>query len=344
MVILDPAVSAAPFLGTPGVGLEQPEVAAARAVGIGPAGNDKAAVSRLPDESAPVPAAATEGAAPQLAPVTIGPDEPYIVIAGHRRQYGTNDNVAAVGGFLEEFASLVPARGDPEGSRPLLRAYGVHLHQPGIPVTLTERGSHADSDVAAVTGLLCVIALVKTGATSSNSVGNDDLWLIKTDANGTAQWMLTFGGRGYEEGHFVRTTSDGGYIVVGSTTSTGAGESDVWLIKLDINGRMAWSRTFGGAEWDWGDAVHETTGGGYILVGTTLSFGAGGSDVWLIKTDADGNEEWSRTYGGHSLDFGLSVQPTTDGGYIIAGQTYSFGAGNGDLWLIKTDSEGQAVF
>ncbi len=183
-----------------------------------------------------------------------------------------------------------------------------------------------------------------TGATISNSVGNDDLWLIKTDSAGTAQWMLTFGGKGYEEGHFVQITSDGGYIVVGSTTSTGAGESDVWLIKLGPNGRTDWTRTFGGVEWDWGNAVHETPDGGYILVGTTLSFGAGGSDVWLIKTDADGQEEWSRTYGGHSLDFGLSVQPTTDGGYIIAGQTYSFGSGNGDLWLIKTNSEGQAVY
>ena len=183
-----------------------------------------------------------------------------------------------------------------------------------------------------------------TGATISNSIGNDDLWLIKTDSAGTAQWMLTFGGKGYEEGHFVQITSDGGYIVVGSTTSTGAGESDVWLIKLGPNGRTDWTRTFGGVEWDWGNAVHETPDGGYILVGTTLSFGAGGSDVWLIKTDADGQEEWSRTYGGHSLDFGLSVQPTTDGGYIIAGQTYSFGSGNGDLWLIKTNSEGQAVY
>jgi hypothetical protein len=118
----------------------------------------------------------------------------------------------------------------------------------------------------------------------------------------------------------------------------------VWLIKLGLNGRTDWTRTFGGVEWDWGNAVHETPDGGYILVGTTLSFGAGGSDVWLIKTDTEGQEEWSRTYGGHSLDFGLSVQPTSDGGYIIAGQTYSFGAGNGDLWLIKTDSEGQAVY
>ncbi|UCH62720.1 MAG: hypothetical protein JSU77_13180 [Fidelibacterota bacterium] len=183
-----------------------------------------------------------------------------------------------------------------------------------------------------------------TGATISGSVGNDDLWLIKTDSAGTAQWRLMFGGKGYEEGHFVQTTSDGGYIVVGSTTSSGAGESDVWLIKLGPDGRTDWTRTFGGPEWDWGNTVHEVPDGGYILVGTTLSFGAGSSDIWLIKTDADGQEEWNRTYGGHSLDFGLSVQPTTDGGYIIAGQTYSFGAGSGDLWLIKTDSKGQAVY
>ncbi len=234
---------------------------------------------------------------------------------------GWTDSHGSGGGDLWLFKT------DDRGNEEWSRTYGGIENDQGNCIQPTDDGGY-----------------IITGATSSNSVGNDDLWLIKTNANGMAQWMLTFGGKGYEEGHFVQTTSDGGYIVVGSTTSTGAGESDVWLIKLDINGRMAWSRTFGGAEWDWGDVVHETTDGGYILVGTTLSFGAGGSDVWLIKTDTDGNEEWSRTYGGHSLDFGLSVQPTTDGGYIIAGQTYSFGAGNGDLWLIKTDSEGQAVF
>ncbi|MFB0515590.1 MAG: hypothetical protein ACETWG_03175, partial [Candidatus Neomarinimicrobiota bacterium] len=183
-----------------------------------------------------------------------------------------------------------------------------------------------------------------TGATSSNSVGNDDLWIIKTDAGGTVQWMRTFGGGGDDEGHFAQVTADGGYIVVGSTTSISVGQSDVWLIKLQSDGRTEWTRTFGGVEWDWGNAVQEVPGGGYVIVGTTLSFGAGDSDLWLIKTDAEGNEEWNRTYGGHDLDFGLMVQPTTDRGYILVGRTYSFGAGNSDLWLIKTDSEGQAVF
>ncbi|UCD37808.1 MAG: hypothetical protein JSW54_13465, partial [Fidelibacterota bacterium] len=183
-----------------------------------------------------------------------------------------------------------------------------------------------------------------TGATSSNSVGNDDLWLIKTNARGDIEWMRTFGGEGYDEGHFVHHTSDGGYIVVGSTTSFGAGESDIWLIKLQPNGRTVWTHTYGGSEWDWGNAVYELADGGFVIVGTTLSFGVGSSDLWLIKTDAEGNQIWNRTYGGHDLDFGLAAQITSDGGFILVGKTHSFGAGASDLWLIKTDANGQATY
>jgi hypothetical protein len=185
---------------------------------------------------------------------------------------------------------------------------------------------------------------IVTGATSSSSVGNDDLWLIKTNATGEPLWMRTFGSEGYDEGHYVHVTSEGSYVVVGSTTSGSDRGSDVWLIKLDSNGRAAWTRTYGGDEWEWGNAVSETDDGGFIIIGTTLSYGAGASDLWLIKTDADGNEEWTRTYGGHDLDFGLSVEPTEDGGFILTGRTFSFGAGRSDMWLIKTDSEGQATF
>jgi hypothetical protein len=179
---------------------------------------------------------------------------------------------------------------------------------------------------------------ILVGTTASFGAGGFDVWLIKTDADGNKLWDRTFGGRGSDYGYSVQQTRDGGFIIVGYTTSFGAGEGDVWLIKTDASGNIEWDRTFGGSEDDWGYSVQQTRDGGFILVGTTASFGAEWPDVWLIKTDADGNKLWEKTFGGSGLDWGSSVQQTRDGGFILVGTTTSFGAG--DVWLIKTDANG----
>jgi hypothetical protein len=182
-----------------------------------------------------------------------------------------------------------------------------------------------------------------SGYSSSFGAGNYDIFLIKTDSNGTTEWDKTFGGSGGDICGSVMQTDDGGFILAGGTSSYGAGSRDVWLIKTNADGNKEWSKTFGGANFDSGESVQQTTDGGYIIIGRTESYGGGMSDVWLIKTDSAGNKEWDRTFGGGHYDYGWSGEQTTDGGYIITGLTESYGA-HGDYWIIKTDNDGYKIW
>ncbi|MFZ8835402.1 MAG: hypothetical protein ACO2O5_14595 [Candidatus Caldipriscus sp.] len=154
------------------------------------------------------------------------------------------------------------------------------------------------------------------------------------------RFAKTYGGTNSEEYNRVQRTSDGGYIVTGRTSSFGAGSSDIFLIKTDVYGNIQWAKTYGGSSWEYASSAQQTSDGGYIVAGYTNSFGAGNSDFFLIKTDASGNIIWVKTYGGINDDNASSVHQTSDGGYIVAGSTYSFGAGDRDFFLIKTDANG----
>jgi hypothetical protein len=223
---------------------------------------------------------------------------------------------------------------------------------------------------------------IVAGRTRSFGAGYEDIFLIKTDTNGNIIWAKTYGGINRDEAYSVQQTSDGGYIVAGWTDSWGgilliktdtngnviwaktywgnraysvqqtsdggyivagvthpfsAGYDDAFLIKTDANGNIQWAKTYGGTYWDWASSVQQTSDGGYIVAGTTWSFGAGSYDIFLIKTDANGNIQWAKTY---EVTVAYSVQQTSDGGYIVAGYGWSFGTGSTDIFLIKTDANG----
>jgi len=186
--------------------------------------------------------------------------------------------------------------------------------------------------------------IIAGGTYKFSPLGNWDVYLIKTDASGNTLWTKSFGGTEGDYGYSVQQTTDGGYIIAGYTESYSVGESDVWLIKTDANGNTLWTKTFGGTEKDYGRSVQQTADGGYIIAGYTESYGAGGYDVWLIKTEANGNTLWTKTFGGTDEDKAYSVQQTADGGYIIAGYTASYGAGRYDVYLIKTGADGDTLW
>ena len=185
---------------------------------------------------------------------------------------------------------------------------------------------------------------ILAGYTFAAGSGSADLLVIKTDDDGNAQWHRTFGGPGAEYGNAISETSDGGYVVAGSTTSAGYGLMDVYVVKIDALGETQWERTIGGTGSDVGEAIIETANGDFVICGHTNSVGAGGKDIYLIKVDSTGRELWSRTYGGAESDLGVSLLEATSGGYLVLGSTGSSGAGNRDMCLIRTDADGNQLW
>jgi len=157
-------------------------------------------------------------------------------------------------------------------------------------------------------------------------------------------YQYTFGGIQNDICNQIRATPDGGFIMIGTTNSFGAGATDFYAVKVDSNFNHQWSATYGGGMSDEGFSVTPTLDKGYAFVGFTNSYGAGGYDVLLVKTDSTGKEQWQKTYGSSDWDFGYSVKQTSDSGYVICGLTYSYGKGNGDVYVIRTDKKGDTAW
>jgi len=167
-----------------------------------------------------------------------------------------------------------------------------------------------------------------------------DIYILKLNSKGEVEWEKTFGGEDIDVASSIQQTKDGGYIVAGWTDSFDSGESDVYILKLNAKGEVEWEKTFGGWYDDEAKSIQQTTDGGYIVAGWTDSFDSGESDVYILKLNAKGEDEWEKTFGGKNYDGAELIQQTTDGGYIVGGWTRSFGSGLDDVYILKLDSKG----
>jgi hypothetical protein len=215
---------------------------------------------------------------------------------------------------------------DGRGNTQWDRTYGGPLAEHGYAIRQSSDSGH-----------------VVVGSTMSFGAGQLDVYLVKLDPAGDTVWTRTFGDTISDEGYGVEQTTDGGYIVAGRTSFRAEDDGDVYLIRTNAAGDMLWAGDYGGQSYDQGCTAQQISEDAYVVAGGTESYGAGGRDVYLIKTDADGDTLWTRTFGGLSDDYAWSSAAITDGGFVIAGLTRSFGAGESDVYLIKTDSLGEVA-
>lgn len=188
-----------------------------------------------------------------------------------------------------------------------------------------------------------LIVGIKGFIPGQSSTGN--VWLIRTDSNGDTLWTKTYGGTsGRDEGYSIQPVSNGGYIIAGQTTSFGAGNSDAYLIRINDDGDTLWTKTYGGESEDYVSRIQQTSDNGFIMVGRTYSYGLGSSDVWLIRTDENGDTLWTTTYGTAAIDFGNAVHETSDGGFVITGRAMDFAIGSPALYLVRADSDGDTLW
>jgi len=179
-----------------------------------------------------------------------------------------------------------------------------------------------------------------------------NICLIKTDANGNVEWQKIFNGWdinpstmvGIDDyGESVLQTDDDGYIILATTTAYGVDNEDILVIKTDSMGNIVWNKKFGGQESDFGSEIH-LTADGYIIIGTTSSYGGGKEDIWVIKIDKFGSMLWNKTFGDRNKDYGNSIEITPEGGLLILGETIPYGDWCKDIWLIKINEAGEIIW
>jgi len=184
---------------------------------------------------------------------------------------------------------------------------------------------------------------VVVGATASFGYGGYDLWILKLNSAGDIEWQKAYGTSITEYGWEIHQTGDGGYIVSGKSGSVSCTNCKVLVLKLDSSGNIIWQKTYGNAIW-LDPASVQVTNDGYIITGNANTIGAGGFDFWVAKLDFDGNIMWQNAYGGPNDEFSNVIRQTDDGGYLVAGKTKSYGAGDFDAIVLKLDRNGAILW
>jgi len=185
------------------------------------------------------------------------------------------------------------------------------------------------------------------GYTRTEASGWDDAFVIKLNVNGVEEWRKTYGGSMYDRAQDITLTSDGGYVLAGGTWSYGAGGSDGYVIKIDAAGNEEWSKYYGGSAEDWFSEIEQTPDGGYIMIGYSRSYATQwhNYDSWVVRIDAAGNEIWNKSLGlDFYWDWGYSVEPAEDGGFVFLNYGEGYDIGGVDAWLFKLDANGDLVW
>jgi len=173
------------------------------------------------------------------------------------------------------------------------------------------------------------------------------LIVILLSINSFAQdihFIKSYGNSGYDYGRDIKQDLDTGYIATGSSSSFSSGTADAFLLKVDSLGNFKWSYNYGGQETDWGESVVITHDSSYAIGGYTNSFGNGGFDFYLVRADKDGTPLWEKTYGGSDWDRAHSIIQLADSGFVLVGETYSYGNGNADIYMVRTDKNGDTLW
>lgn len=186
---------------------------------------------------------------------------------------------------------------------------------------------------------------IAAGSTQSFGAGDHDVWIIKLDSLGNLMWQKTFGDEQSQSARSITQTDDNGYLIAAATNNFSGGNdnADLWLIKINEYGDSLWTKNIGGSDRDRPSEIIKLSTGGYAVVGQTDSYGAGG-DSWIVKINPSGEIVWEKNYGGNLLDHTYSVAETSDGGFILAGETVSNVQNPRDIWVFKTDSLGQIIW
>ena len=219
----------------------------------------------------------------------------------------------------------------------------MNMDSTGNPIYSRTYGGR-ESDV--MTSLLPLHegGILLAGNTRSFGSGDADCWLVKVNNQGDSLWSHTYGGTSFDDSHVVIPVSTGGFLLIGHTSSFDNSPYSGWIVRVGSEGDSLWSRTLGGHSSDRLWAGYENSQGDFLLAGSTDLKGAGGQDYWLVRTDSLGNALWDRTYGGPADDICYRMCATNDGGAILAGNTYSYGSGASDIWILRVSAKGDSLW